>query len=102
PDNTAMAEYVNGDNSLLVASSPELTFWPQDPRQVFRTLWYRINWESLVTAFGDSALLYRGKRRTYRKLSRAATESLKSYCSLAVARSGLDTQLKKCIPDHEA
>ncbi|MEM6579940.1 MAG: glycosyltransferase [Pseudomonadota bacterium] len=102
PDNTAMAEYVNGDNSLLVASSPELTFWPQDPRQVFRTLWYRINWESLVTAFGDSALLYRGKRRTYRKLSRAATESLKSYCSLAVARSGLDTLLKKCIPDHEA
>ncbi|MEM1155501.1 MAG: glycosyltransferase, partial [Pseudomonadota bacterium] len=102
PDNTAMAEYVNNDNSLLVASSPELTFWPQDPRQVFRTLWYRINWESLVTAFEESALLYRGRKRTYRKLSRAATESLKSYCSLAVARSGLDGLLRKCIPDHEA
>ncbi|MEM8561681.1 MAG: glycosyltransferase [Pseudomonadota bacterium] len=101
PDNTAMAEYVNRENSLIVASSPELTFWPQDPRQVFRTLWYRINWESLVVAFTDSATLYRQKRRKYQRFSQNAAESLQSYCSLKVARAGLDHIVRKLVPDHD-
>jgi glycosyltransferase involved in cell wall biosynthesis len=86
PCNTAMSEYINPTNAFIVESSPELTFWPQDPRQVFRTLWQRIDWESLVQAFAASAILYRSSPDRYRQMADAAVQSQRQYCSMGVAR----------------
>lgn len=93
PNNSAMNEYVNQSNAFVVESAPEITFWPQDPRQLYRTLWQRINWESLVKAFSDSARVYREQPREYGLMSDAAAHSLEKYCSLARARSGLERVL---------
>lgn len=87
PDNTAMAEYIDSSNAFIVKSSPELTFWPQDPRQVFRTLWMRVDWESLVAAYSSSAKTYRGSRRAYTRMGEAAARAQQKYCSMAIARA---------------
>ncbi len=100
PDNTAMGEYISPANAFVVQSSPELTFWPQDPRQVFRTLWQRINWESLVAAFSGSARVYRRKPRRYRAMSEAAAEAQRAYCSNEVARRGIQAVLNALEDDH--
>ena len=100
PDNTAMGEYISRSNAFVVESSPEPTFWPQDPRQVFRTLWQRVNWESLVSAFSDSAKVYRKQQRSYRKMSEAAAESQNAYCSMAVARREFRAMLDGLENDH--
>ena len=86
PRNSAMGEYIHVSNAFIVESSPEPTFWPQDPRQVFRTLWERIDWESLVTAFSASARAYRGPKGPYLKMAEAAAQAQQQYCSMAVAR----------------
>lgn len=89
PRNTAMADYINADNAFLVESSPELTYWPHDPRQVFRTYWHRINWETLRDAYHDSEAVYTSQPDRYRQMSAAAIESQQQYCSLAVASQRL-------------
>ena len=86
PCNTAMLDYINSDNAFVVASSPELTYWPHDPRQVFRTYWHRIDWQSLCDAFKNSERVASKERRVYRRMSAAAVASLQSYCSMETAR----------------
>jgi glycosyltransferase involved in cell wall biosynthesis len=89
PLNTAMLDYVDESNAFVVASSPELTYWPQDPRQVFRTLWQRINWQTLHDAFRDSERAKRKNARLYQQMSEAAISSLEKFCSMNVARERL-------------
>jgi hypothetical protein len=86
PRNTAMLDYISADNAFLVETSPELTYWPHDPRQVFRTCWQRINWQTLYRAFVDSERLHRKSKRRYARMGAAAVESLRQFCSMAVAR----------------
>ena len=43
PNHTAMADYITDDSAFPVSSSIELAAWPQDPRQVFRCVRYRIS-----------------------------------------------------------
>jgi hypothetical protein len=81
-----MLDYINSDNAFVVASSPELTYWPHDPRQVFRTYWHRIDWQSLCDAFKNSERVASKERRVYRRMSAAAVASLQSYCSMETAR----------------
>jgi glycosyltransferase involved in cell wall biosynthesis len=89
PRNTAMLDYVDESNAFIVSSSPELTYWPQDPRQVFRTLWQRIDWQTLHDAFRDSERAKRKDGRRYQKMSEAAISSLEKFCSMNVARERL-------------
>ncbi|MCB1855864.1 MAG: hypothetical protein KDI05_13345 [Halieaceae bacterium] len=86
PRNTAMLDYVDSGNAFLVESSPELAYWPHDPRQVFRTCWHRINWETLHRAFRESEALYRRSPRRYRRMGEAAVIALQRFCSMDVAR----------------
>jgi len=108
PRNTAMADYIDGDNAFLVESSPELTYWPHDPRQVFRTYWHRINWETLRDAYRDSERVYTSQPDRYRQMSAAAIASLEKYCSLDTASrrlgdfvQGLDTAIGRLPAGHE-
>ncbi len=86
PDNTAMADYLDNSNAFVVASSPDLTFWPHDPRQVFRTHWQRINWQSLHDAFLHSEEVARSHPEEYRQMAGSAINSLERFCSMSNAR----------------
>ena len=81
PDHTAMHDYINGDNAFVVESSVEPGVWPHDPRDLFRTLRYRLNWRSLVNAFEESFQAAYTNPEKYRKMSRCARESQKTFCS---------------------
>ncbi len=89
PANTAMLDYLDSTNGFVVQSSPEVTFWPHDPRQVFRTLWRRIDWQTLYQAFVDSERLVTGSPRGYRDMSRAAVAAQQKFCSMRVAEDRL-------------
>jgi glycosyltransferase involved in cell wall biosynthesis len=89
PVNTAMAEYVDTGNAFVVASTRELMFWPQDPREAYRTHWHRINWQTLYQAFVDSEALLRRSPDEYQRMSEAAVASLEGYCSARVFRERL-------------
>ena len=86
PRNTAMLDYIDSANAFLVESSPELAYWPHDPRQVLRTYWHRINWQTLYQAFVDSEALCRRSPRGYRRMGEAAITALQRFCSMEVAR----------------
>lgn len=89
PRNTAMLDYIDVSNAFIVESSPDLTYWPHDPRQVYRTYWHRINWQSLHRAFVDSETLLRKSPGKYREMGLAAVVAQEKYCSMALARERL-------------
>jgi glycosyltransferase involved in cell wall biosynthesis len=93
PRNTAMRDYIDSVNAFVVDSAPELTYWPHDPRQVFRTYWHRIDWQSLCDAFKSSELVARERHSQYREMSTSAVASLQHYCSMDTARDRFRTFL---------
>jgi hypothetical protein len=84
-----MIDYIDRSNAFIVASSPELAYWPHDPRQVYRTCWHRINWQTLFQAFVESEALCRTAPGAYETKCAAAAESLRAFCSMSVARERL-------------
>ncbi len=78
PDHTAMADYVADTHAFVVSSSVEQNVWPHDPRDLFRALRYRLNWESLYGAFRDSYVLAKEDSQGYRAMSVAAMERLEA------------------------
>lgn len=81
PDNTAMADYISTDDAFVVASSPEPHYWPHDPQQIFTTLWYRPDWESLYEAYVQSYKVATEDSERYRRMSESAWKSQYEYCS---------------------
>jgi hypothetical protein len=81
PNHTALHDYINGNNAFVVESSVEPGVWPHDPRDLFRTLRYRLNWSSLVRAFEESFQAARTNPEKYRQMSRCARETQKAFCS---------------------
>ncbi len=79
PDNTAMADYVSADNTFVVHSTLEPTVWPHDPRDLFRTCYYRIDQESLAQAFADSYRVATAQPKRYRAMSAAAREAQRRF-----------------------
>jgi glycosyltransferase involved in cell wall biosynthesis len=98
PRHTALLDYVNDSNTFLVDSSLEPSHWPHDPRQYYRTLRHRIDWESLTNAYLDSFNTIVNTPHQYRKMSRKAVDDLKKYCSSAVVKS----VLKAFLSNQEA
>jgi glycosyltransferase involved in cell wall biosynthesis len=80
PNSSAMADYITTANAFVVASSREMTCWPHDPRQAYRTYRYRIDFESLVHAFKTSYSVRTDQRR-YESMSSCALNSLREHCS---------------------
>lgn len=89
PIHTAMRDYVSEDNTFVVESSPEKAYWAHDPRQILRTMRYRINWESLFNAYQESFAVAKNDPVRYAKMSGCAVDSLKKYCSTAVVEKRL-------------
>jgi len=68
PDHTAMADYINKGNAFVVKSSLYPTFWPFDARGAFRTMCYRIDWNSLKDAFVQSFDVVKNEEKAYNAL----------------------------------
>ncbi len=85
PDHTAMADYITDRNAFIVASAPEPTAWPHDPRNAYRTLRQRLRFESLVQAYADAFRVAKRDPRRYAAMSEAAHQALGAHCSEAEA-----------------
>lgn len=89
PDHTSMADYANESNSVRVNSWREWTAWPQDSRLLLRCHRYRIDWESLVTAYQQAWTIATEQPELYENMRRAAATDLQRHCSQEVARQRL-------------
>ncbi len=81
PRNSAMADYITERNSFIVASHPEPTSWPQDTRQLLRTLRERVDYYSLMVALQKSFVVARCEKARYQVMSSEAVEALRQHCS---------------------
>ena len=87
PDHTAMETYIRADNAFVVRSSHQPHIWPNDPRECYRTLSNRIDWDSLRQAYVDSARVLAEQPERYAAMARAAKETVaKHYASAVVSR----------------
>ena len=83
PAHTAMADYITTDNAFIVRGTREHNVWPHDPEQMFRTMRYRIEWDSIVEAFEDAAAMLGGPAERRMAMSNAARQTMRGYCSRA-------------------
>ncbi|POA22766.1 glycosyltransferase [Pseudomonas sp. FW300-N1A1] len=83
PCNTAMADYIDSENSFIVDSTDELTAWPHDPRAAYRTLRYITNWDSLCSAYKASFDVAWNDEARYARMSVHAVNKLEQFCSQA-------------------
>ncbi|GAC1335065.1 MAG: glycosyltransferase [Collimonas sp.] len=89
PVHTAMEDYIDDGAAFIVKSSLEHNVWPHDPRDLFRTLRYRLDWESICTAYKDSYLVAKQQPEKYIAMSEHAMARQASYCSGAVVKEQL-------------
>ena len=89
PDHTAMADYVSPASTFIVRSAPEPAIWPQDPRVLLRTYFYRIDWQSLVQGLRDSHALVQRDLRAYQHMGQLAADDIRRCCSDEVVETAL-------------
>ena len=87
PDHTAMETYITSENAFVVRSSHQPHIWPNDPREAYRTLSNRIDWDSLRQAYLDSARVFADDPQRYRAMGAAA--------KAAVAQHYASTEVEK-------
>lgn len=90
PDHTAMETYIRPDNAFVVRSSHQPHIWPNDPRECYRTLSNRIDWDSLRQGFVESAALITSEPERYQAMSRAATATVAQHYASAVIQQRLE------------
>ena len=87
PRHTAMETYISSDNAFVVASSHQPHIWPNDPRECYRTLSNRIDWDSLRQAYRDSAEVLARDEKRYHAMSTAARAAVaRDYASAEVEK----------------
>jgi hypothetical protein len=86
PDHTAMADYIDPSLAFVLRASLEHNVWPFDPRDMFTTMRYRLNWQSLVEALEQSFVLDAGG---YAAMSEAAQSGMRGFCALDVVQTRL-------------
>jgi glycosyltransferase involved in cell wall biosynthesis len=89
PKHTAMEDYIDEDVAFIVASSEELTVWPQDTRVLLRTRRHRPDWGSLKRAYEDSYRMAKSQPEAYQRMSEAAIERMRGYCAFAPVQQRL-------------
>lgn len=76
PKHTAMLDYIDANNALIVKSSTYPTFWPIDERRAMRTLCYRIDWNSLMEAYRESFDIAMNQPEKYKSLRKNSIRSI--------------------------
>lgn len=90
PRHTALADYVDADNAFIVEASLEHNVWPHDPRDLFRTERYRIDWESVLHAYQDSYRVAKEEPARYAEMGEHASETMRLYSSDRVVAERLE------------
>jgi glycosyltransferase involved in cell wall biosynthesis len=93
PCHTSLADYVEKSSTLIVQSGVEPAIWPHDPRELFRALKYRIDWESLMNNYRQSYDIVKNKPDVYRGMAEAARLKMKEYSSVDAVKKQLQTFL---------
>jgi len=89
PLHTAMEDYIDDRAAFVIKSGLEHNVWPNDPRDLFRTLRYRLDWESICTAYKDSYRIAKQQPEKYLEMSKHAMARLESFSSGAVVKEQL-------------
>lgn len=89
PQHTAMEDYIDDRAAFVIKSGLEHNVWPNDPRDLFRTLRYRLDWESICTAYKDSYRIAKQQPEKYLEMSKHAMARLESFSSGAVVKEQL-------------
>jgi glycosyltransferase involved in cell wall biosynthesis len=89
PCHTSLVDYIDASTTLIVKSGVEPGSWPHDPRQLFRALKYRIDFESLVNAYRQGYDIVKNQSEIYRKMTKSASAKMKEYASNDVVKEQL-------------
>ena len=101
PRHTGMMDYLSPANAFLVASTIQPAAWPQDPRRAYRAFSYRIDFESLVSAFRDSYRVAKEHPKQYQAMADQAQIAAEQHNSDAVVLERLASFLTMA-PCHRA
>jgi glycosyltransferase involved in cell wall biosynthesis len=80
PNHTAMADYITPTNAFVVPSRQRSAIWPHDDRGLQRSRNHQVSFAELVRGYRESYRAARDPAR-YARLSAAAIESVKAFCS---------------------
>ncbi len=83
PRHTGLLDYIDESNAFVIETSLEPSHWPQDPRQYYRTMRHRLDWESMLDAYRESYAVATERPDEYSKMSAAAVRSLQRHCSMS-------------------
>ena len=89
PKHTAMEDYIDDGAAFIIKSSLEHNVWPHDPRDLFRTLRYRLDWESICNGYAESYQIAKQQPEKYLAMSRHAIARMQSYSAGAVVKEQL-------------
>jgi glycosyltransferase involved in cell wall biosynthesis len=84
PNHTAMKDYIDESNALIIKSSVYPTFWPIDARRAIRTLCYRIDWNSLMEAYRQSFDIAMNQPEKYKSLRKSSIRSIEELAGQEV------------------
>ncbi len=98
PAHTAMADYVDDRAAFVVRSGIEHNVWPHDPRDLFRTMRHRIEWDSLLSAYREAYRVARERPAEHAAMGQAAAARMQSYCSEKTVAAKLATALGLAAP----
>lgn len=84
---SAMADYMSPDNAFTIAYEPRPTHWPHDERLAVRCRHNLVSFADLVRQYRESYRVARDDRARYARMSSAAVDSLRAFCSEEVAKS---------------
>jgi glycosyltransferase involved in cell wall biosynthesis len=96
PNHTAMADYIDTNIAFVLRANLEHNVWPFDPRDLFTTMRYRLEWESLVTSFEQSYA--QAGTAAYAAMSEAAQNAMRGFCTLDLVQAKLSEALGITAP----
>jgi glycosyltransferase involved in cell wall biosynthesis len=93
PNHSAMTDYIDASNALIIAANEEYCAWPRDPALRLATTHHRINWDSLSDALASAYHETTANPAAYLARSTAARDTMQHYCSDAITARHLDAFL---------
>ena len=93
PQHTAMADYIDASDALIVESDEEFCSWPHDPDITLTTTRHRITWSSLVSAFEEAYRLTTVEPERYSAMAASAASRMRRFCGDELVARDLDAFL---------
>ncbi len=93
PMHTAMADYIDPSNAVIVASDEEFCGFPHDPLNRMTTTRHRVSWSALRDAFAEAYRVSTEEPVRYAELACAASAKMTDFCGDASVSTALDSFL---------